>query len=91
MWRIAYIWCALGVPILSAQTGAPAAASLAKQYCVGCHSAKARIGGVVLEGIEWTNPGDLMVFFHERCAEIYRALKDGYAGDGHGGGGLAGR
>jgi len=40
---------------------------------------------------EWTNPGDLMVFFHERCAEIYRALKDGYAGDGHGGGGLAGR
>jgi mono/diheme cytochrome c family protein len=57
MWRIAHIWCALSVPILSAQTGAPAAASLTRQYCVGCHSAKAKIGGVVVEGIDWTDPG----------------------------------
>jgi cytochrome c551/c552 len=57
MWRIAYIWCALGVPILSAQSGAPAAATLTKQYCVGCHSAKAKIAGIALEGVDWTNPG----------------------------------
>ena len=42
----------------SAQTGkCPAAATLTKQYCVVCHSAKAKIGGVALEGIDWTNPG----------------------------------
>ncbi len=53
----AYILCATFVPLLSAQSGAPAAAALSKQYCVGCHSAKAKTGGVILEGIDWTSPG----------------------------------
>jgi len=53
---ILYICCALVAPMLSADTGAPAAAALAKQYCVGCHSAKAKTGGVVLEGIDWNSP-----------------------------------
>src|SRR5689334_19330966 len=53
---ILYICCALVAPVLSADTGAPAAAALAKQYCVGCHSAKAKTGGVVLEGIDWNSP-----------------------------------
>jgi hypothetical protein len=52
-----HIACALAAPALFAQTGAPAAAALAKQYCVGCHSVRAKTGGVVLEGIDWTTPG----------------------------------
>jgi hypothetical protein len=57
MRSLAYVLCAIGVPALHAQIGAPTAAALAKQYCVGCHSLKAKTGGVVLEGIDWTNPG----------------------------------
>jgi hypothetical protein len=30
---------------------------------------------------EWTNPADLALFFHRRCAEIYRTLNDAHAGD----------
>jgi hypothetical protein len=29
---------------------------------------------------EWTNPANLIVFFHLRCGEIYRALNDGHEG-----------
>ena len=29
---------------------------------------------------EWTDPGGLIVFFHRRCAEIYRTLNDGHEG-----------
>jgi len=39
------------------QSGAPAAAALTKQYCVGCHSVKAKTAGIVLEGIDWNNVG----------------------------------
>ena len=28
---------------------------------------------------EWTNPADLILFFHRQCAEIYRSLRDGHA------------
>lgn len=27
---------------------------------------------------EWTNPGDLILYFHRRCVDIYRALVDGH-------------
>jgi hypothetical protein len=30
---------------------------------------------------EWTNPANLMVFFHLRCAEIYLTLNDGQGSD----------
>lgn len=30
---------------------------------------------------EWTNPANLILFFHRRCADIYRTLKDGHADD----------
>ena len=29
---------------------------------------------------EWTNPANLILFFHRGCAEIYRALNDGHGG-----------
>jgi hypothetical protein len=29
---------------------------------------------------EWTNPGNLILFFHRRCAEIYMTLNDGHGG-----------
>jgi hypothetical protein len=29
---------------------------------------------------EWTNPANLIAFFHRRCAEVYRALNDGREG-----------
>ena len=29
---------------------------------------------------EWTNPADLILFFHWRCADIYRSLNDRHAG-----------
>src|SRR5438067_1140447 len=61
MRRVALILCAIGMPSLFAQAtvpqGAPAAAALAKQYCVGCHSLKAKTAGIVLEGIDWSDVG----------------------------------
>src|SRR5689334_16560842 len=57
----AFILCAFSAPSLFAQAtpqpGAPAAAALAKQYCIGCHSVKAKTAGIVLEGIDWSNVG----------------------------------
>jgi hypothetical protein len=29
---------------------------------------------------EWTNPGNLILFFHRRCADIYLTLNDGLGG-----------
>ena len=29
---------------------------------------------------EWTNPGNLILFFHRRCADIYMTLNDGHGG-----------
>ena len=29
---------------------------------------------------EWTNAANLILFFHRRCAEIYRTLNDGHGG-----------
>jgi hypothetical protein len=29
---------------------------------------------------DWTNAGNLTLFFHRRCAEIYRTLNDGHGG-----------
>src|SRR5947209_16767146 len=59
--RTALILCAIGVPSLFAQAPAPqgavAAAALTRQYCVGCHSVKAKTAGIVLEGIDWSNIG----------------------------------
>jgi cytochrome c551/c552 len=49
--------CALVAPSLFAQQGAPAAQTLVQQYCVACHSAKAKTAGIVLEGIDWADVG----------------------------------
>src|SRR5690349_25142708 len=49
--------CLTGVPSLFAQSGAPAAKALVQQYCVGCHSLKTKTAGIVLEEIDWSNPG----------------------------------
>ncbi len=60
MRRTAWIVCAIAAPSLFAQTapsGAPAARALVQQYCIACHSVKAKTAGIVLEGIDWTNIG----------------------------------
>jgi len=49
--------CALVAPSLFAQQGAPAAQALMQQYCIMCHNAKAKTAGIVLEGIDWSDPG----------------------------------
>jgi cytochrome c551/c552 len=46
---------AVALPALLAEPGAPDAKSLADKYCIGCHSVKAKTGGVVLEGLDWSN------------------------------------
>ena len=28
--------------------------------------------------LEWTNPADLILYFHRGCLEIYRTLPDGH-------------
>src|SRR5436305_8740177 len=53
----AWILCALAAPSLFAQAGPAAAQALTQQYCVGCHSAKAKTAGIVLEGVDWSHPG----------------------------------
>jgi cytochrome c551/c552 len=58
MRRTAWLLCAIAAPSLFAQQGAPAAQALTQQYCVGCHSAKAKTAGIVLEGIDWSKPGE---------------------------------
>jgi cytochrome c551/c552 len=50
-----FVLCAIAAPLF-AQSGAPAAQALTQQYCVACHSAKAKTAGIVLEGIDWSNP-----------------------------------
>src|SRR4051812_32640002 len=61
MRRTALILCVTALRSLYAQAPAPqgpvAASALAKQYCVGCHSVKAKTAGIVLEGIDWSNVG----------------------------------
>src|SRR5690242_13412140 len=52
---------AVAVPCVAAElhpADAASAKALANQYCATCHSAKAKIAGVVLEGMDWTRPGD---------------------------------
>jgi len=46
---------ALVVPCALAQSPGPAA--LVNQYCVFCHSEKTKTAGVVLEGMDFSNPG----------------------------------
>src|SRR5205807_9153807 len=41
----------------SSSSGTSSSRALADRYCVGCHSQKAKTGGVVLEGLDWTHPG----------------------------------
>ena len=41
----------------SVQPGAPQPRAIVDQYCVGCHNAKARIGGLSLEGLDLANVG----------------------------------
>jgi cytochrome c551/c552 len=53
-----WVLCALAAPSLFAQAGPAAAQALTQQYCVGCHSAKAKTAGIVLEGVDWSHPGD---------------------------------
>src|SRR5690349_4917534 len=56
---------------LRAQSSAPAAPApqaLVSKYCVACHSQKARIAGVVLEGIDFSHPS-------EHAAILERALR----------------
>jgi hypothetical protein len=36
--------------------------------------------GTGAQEFEWTNPGNLIVFFHRRCADIYLTLNDGHGG-----------
>src|SRR5207302_1455679 len=38
-------------------SGTSSPRALADRYCAGCHSQKAKTGGVVLEGLDWTHPG----------------------------------
>src|SRR5688572_16707956 len=52
-------------PTLAVQSGAPAASpdtvtaqhALLKQYCITCHSDRARTGGLSLENLDLANPG----------------------------------
>src|SRR5262249_9208879 len=74
MRTFAHIACALVAPALFAQSGAPAAAALAKQYCATCHSSRAKTGGVVLEGIDWTAPG-------ANSATLEKVLRKVHAGE----------
>ena len=52
---------AVVAPCLFADTrpADPATAkTLANQYCATCHSARAKVAGVVLEGLDWSKPGE---------------------------------
>jgi len=62
-------------PCLSAE-GVPTPASqkaLLDRYCIGCHSAKLKTGGVVLEGMDLTHTGD----HAEVLEKVIRKLKTG--------------
>jgi mono/diheme cytochrome c family protein len=51
---------AVFAPRATAQTAAPSAASasaLVNKYCIFCHSEKLKTAGVVLEGLDFTQPG----------------------------------
>jgi hypothetical protein len=76
--RVAWLatLCICLSPCLSAAEGAPTPASqkaLLDRYCIGCHSAKLKTGGVVLEGMDFTHVGD----HAEVLEKVIRKLKTG--------------
>jgi mono/diheme cytochrome c family protein len=52
----ACIFAQTSVPT-SSSSGTSSSRALTDRYCAGCHSQKAKTGGVVLEGLDWAHPG----------------------------------